>query len=76
MSIDPGSKVFIINRMPRPKKKPGTVMDRDIRIPVTAEQKDRLKKAAELNGTDLTAWARPILLRAADRVLANKGREV
>ena len=58
--------------MPRPKKKPETVMNKDIRIPVTAGQKERLKQAAEAHGTDLTVWARPILLKAADRLLAGK----
>jgi hypothetical protein len=42
-------------------------MDKDLRIPVTAEQRDQVNHAAEAAGKDMAAWAREILLKAAKR---------
>lgn len=36
-----------------------------LRIMLTADQKKLITQAAELDGVDMTAWARPILLEAA-----------
>jgi hypothetical protein len=58
--------------MARPPKKPGEIMTTDLRIPVTADQKAKIKQAVEIIGGDMTAWARPILLAAADAILAKK----
>jgi uncharacterized protein (DUF1778 family) len=38
---------------------------------LTAEQDDLIRRAAELEGLDMTAWARPILLEAAKRRAAS-----
>jgi hypothetical protein len=56
--------------MARPPKKPETRMDKDLRIPVTAEQRATVNQAAGLAGSDMAAWARPILLDAAKREMA------
>ena len=53
-------------RMGRPPKEAGERKDVDLRIPVTAEQKARIMDAVSLDGGDMTSWARPILLRAAE----------
>ncbi|MGD0898552.1 MAG: hypothetical protein ABR915_11995 [Thermoguttaceae bacterium] len=42
-------------------------MDKDFRIPVTAEQRELVNRAAETAGKDMAAWAREILLKAAKR---------
>jgi hypothetical protein len=47
-------------------------MDTDIRIPVTYDQKEKLRAAADAKQLDLTAWARPILLREAEKAAAGK----
>ena len=46
-------------------------MDTDIRIPVTADQKQRISEAAAANPLGLAAWAREILIRAADEQLTS-----
>jgi hypothetical protein len=51
--------------MPRPRKDKSELKDVDLRIPVTAEQKALIGEAVRLEGTDMAAWARPILLEAA-----------
>jgi len=51
--------------MARPPKKPELRMDKDLRIPVTAEQRETVNEAARASGFDMAAWARNILLRAA-----------
>ena len=43
------------------------------RIPLTAEQKAQVQKAAAVAGEDMATWARPIILEAAKRELA-KGK--
>ena len=42
-------------------------MDKDLRIPVTAEQRAIINHAAEAAGKDMAAWARELLLKAAKR---------
>jgi hypothetical protein len=56
----------------RPKKDPALRMDVDLRIPVTDDQKEAISEAARADQTDLATWARPILLRAAERRLAKE----
>lgn len=51
--------------MARPPKDSSERKDVDLRIPVTAEQKELIVRAAQLEGADMAAWARPILLQAA-----------
>jgi len=41
-------------------------MDVDLRIPVTAEQKQLIYDAASADQADVAAWIRPILLKAAE----------
>jgi len=60
--------------MARPPKKPEMRMDRDLRIPVTVQQRDEVNGAAELAGQDMAAWARAILLQAAKRESAKAER--
>jgi hypothetical protein len=50
----------------RPPKKQAERKDVDLRIPVTADQKALIMRAARSEGTDMAAWVRPILLLAAE----------
>lgn len=45
-------------------------MDSNVRIPVTGGQKETIQQAAELAQADMATWARPILLEAAQRQIA------
>jgi hypothetical protein len=45
-------------------------MDTDIRIPVTAEQKQLIREAVADAPEGLAAWARWVLLRAAEERIA------
>jgi uncharacterized protein (DUF1778 family) len=56
--------------MARPFKEPGERKDVDLRIPVTAEQKELVAQAAKKAGADMAAWVRPLILAEAARVLA------
>ena len=56
----------------RPAKPDDDRKDVDLRIPVTADQKELVAEAARHVGEDMAAWARPILLRAAQQVLKDK----
>ena len=61
-------------RMGRPPKNKAERKDVDLRIPVTAEQKELVSEAVRLLGGDMATWARPILLQAAEDVVkARKG---
>jgi hypothetical protein len=40
-------------------------MDADLRIPVTVEQKRLISEAASAKQLDMAAWARGVLIRAA-----------
>ena len=51
--------------MARPPKDPELLMDVDLRIPVTKEQKRMVNDAALWAGLDVAAWARRILLSEA-----------
>jgi uncharacterized protein (DUF1778 family) len=51
--------------MARPKKNPENKKSVDVRIPMTEEQKQLVADAAAADQADVAAWARPILLRAA-----------
>lgn len=55
--------------MPRPPKAESDRKNLDLRIPVTADQKELIAKAARLQGEDMAAWARPILLEAARAIV-------
>ncbi len=62
--------------MGRPRKYGDAGLTADLRIPVTPEQKQLIADAVQLLGMDLAAWARPILIRAAEAELtrARKAR--
>jgi hypothetical protein len=51
--------------MARPPKDPKLRMDTDLRIPVTAEQKQLIAEAVADYPAGLAAWARQVLLQAA-----------
>ena len=57
--------------MSRPFKDPALRMSADLRIPVTEEQKQLITQAAASRQSDFAAWARPILLKAAQQQLAS-----
>jgi hypothetical protein len=59
--------LYYTNGMARPRKNPSQRKDVDVRIPMTEDQKRLVAKAAEESDMDLAAWARPILLRAAQK---------
>jgi hypothetical protein len=62
--------------MARPRKDKRLLMKASVRIMLTAEQKKLIEEAALIDQSDMTAWMRPILLRAAeDRIARAKGRK-
>ena len=69
-SIDFWGFSFTIGSMARPKKEERLLLTIPLRIMLTAEQRELIERAASASGSDMTAWARPILLAAAKRELA------
>jgi uncharacterized protein (DUF1778 family) len=57
---------MVKKRLGRPPKKQAERKDVDLRIPVTADQKALIMRAARIEGTDMAAWVRPIVLLAAE----------
>lgn len=53
--------------MARPPKEPHLRMSIDLRIPVTAEQKQKIMDAVVDEPEGFAAWARGVLLRAAEK---------
>lgn len=51
-------------------------MDTDIRIPVTAEQKELISNAVADEADGMAAWARQVLLQAAKKRLAERSQKV
>ena len=47
-------------------------MDVDLRIPLTAEQKQLVAEAANLDQSDVATWVRPIIVQAARERVAKK----
>lgn len=62
--------------MGRPAKEPHLRMDTDIRIPVTAEQKELISNAVADEADGMAAWARQVLLQAAKKRLAERSQKV
>jgi hypothetical protein len=59
--------------MARPPKTGRLRLDKDLRIPVTSEQKALIVEAAAGEPEGMAAWARTVLLRAArDRIARAK----
>jgi hypothetical protein len=56
--------------MGRPPKNKSQLMNVPLRIMVTAEQKQLIDEALELERSEFAAWARAVLLRAAERRVA------
>lgn len=63
---------FYHNYMGRPPKEKALLMNIPLRIMLTAEQKKLIEQAAKMDGLDMTAWARPILLKTAELKLTRK----
>ena len=55
--------------MARPKKADNERKTTDLRIPLTEAQKQMIVEVARKAGLDMAAWARPILLLAAEAQL-------
>jgi uncharacterized protein (DUF1778 family) len=60
--------------MGRPPKDKRLLMNVPLRIMLTTDQKDLIEQAAAAEGLDMTAWARPILLRAAQEKVKSGGK--
>jgi uncharacterized protein (DUF1778 family) len=58
----------------RPPKAAGERKTKDIRIPVTQEQKDMVLEAMRIAGMDVAAWARPIILEAAQAIISEASK--
>jgi hypothetical protein len=67
--------VYYINTMPRPHKDKRLLMNQPLRIMLTAEQKDLIEQAAKAQSLDTSAWARPILMRAAQEITLSSARD-
>lgn len=52
--------------MARPPKKAALRMDKDIRVPVTADQKKIIEKAVADEPAGMAAWVRQVVLKAAE----------
>jgi hypothetical protein len=61
--------------MVRPRKAGRLRMDCDLRIPVTSEQKQLILKATLNEPEGMAAWARAILLRAAQAQISRAQTE-
>lgn len=53
--------------MGRPRKAGRLLMDTDLRIPLTSEQKTLIQEATADEPEGMAAWARTVLLEAAKR---------
>jgi hypothetical protein len=63
------------SRMARPRKDPTMRMDTDLRVPLTAQQKQLLDEATADEPEGKAAWARAVLLEAAKRKLARMTKD-
>ncbi len=53
--------------MARPPKNPEDRRTESVKIPLTSDEKELIRTAAESNGEKHVTWAREVLLRAAKR---------
>ena len=60
--------------MVRPRKDPALRMSLDIRIPVTAEQKELIYRAAAAEKSEVASWARAILLKAGQKIMDKENK--
>jgi hypothetical protein len=58
--------------MARPKKPDDQKRATDARIPLLTAEKELLRQATEVAGGDFTDWARPLLLKEAQRIVDGK----
>jgi uncharacterized protein (DUF1778 family) len=56
--------------MARPPKDRSLLMNIPLRLMLTADQKELIDRAARLEKLEISAWARPLLLQAAQEVIA------
>ena len=56
--------------MPRPPKKPEDRKGYHLRVPLTDAQRSLVEQASQLEGEDMAAWARGVLLTAARKRIA------
>lgn len=61
--------------MARKPKDPALRMDTDVRIPLTADQKQLILDAVADEPSGLAAWARGVLLEAAKKKIDEKGKK-
>jgi len=66
---------YYSNGMARPLKDPKLRMSIDLRIPVTAGQKQVLQQAGADYPPGLAAWARQVLLQPAQKRLRPRGQK-
>ncbi len=62
--------IFTIKRMGRPRKEKGQLLNIPLRIMVTPTQRDLIEEALRLEQSEFSEWARAILLRSAERRIA------
>jgi hypothetical protein len=74
ISVDFSEKDSYSNYMARPPKDPKMRMDTDIRIPVTQDQKRTISDAVADDPRGLAAWAREVLLQAAQKRSRKQGQ--
>lgn len=70
--MENGKRLATITSMARPRKNKSDRKDFDLRVPLTATQKELVAKAARLEGQDMATWARPILIDAANKRVEGK----
>jgi hypothetical protein len=61
--------------MPRHKKDPALRLTFDLRIPVTADQRELIMKAVSDEANGFAAWARAVLLEAAKKKLEKQSKK-
>lgn len=61
--------------MPRHKKDPALRLNFDLRIPVTADQRELIMRAVSDEPTGFAAWARTVLLEAAKKKLEKQSKK-
>jgi hypothetical protein len=76
LPIDAAEKVGYNNGMGRPRKDPKLRMGTDLRIPVTEDQKRLIVEATSDEPSGMAAWARSVLLEAAEKKRAKRERRL
>jgi uncharacterized protein (DUF1778 family) len=59
----------------RPPKTDAQRKAKDLRIPVTEEQKNLIGEAMKISGQEMAGWARPILLEAAKAIIEDMKKQ-